>query len=327
MSRIIITGITGFVGSWLADYILENHSEVEVHGLKRWRSPMENIAHIKDRLTLHDGDLRDLSSMLTVIKEVEPDWVFHLASQSFVPYSYSVPTDTLITNVIGTAKLLEAVRISQQGRTQEDYWLDPKILICGSPEEYGQCETVMTEETPLNPVSPYAVSKVAETRLGYMYYKAYGLKTVISRAFAHEGPRRGEVFAVSVFAKQIAKIEKGIQEPVIKVGNLNSIRTYADVRDIVRAYWLLIEKGEPGEVYNIGGNETMTVGEMLKLMLSMTEIGDSVKTVVDEELLRPADVTLQIPDCSKFKKLTGWEPQIRFQQTLEDTLNYWRQRV
>lgn len=317
--RVLITGITGFVGSHLADYILEEHPEVEIFGLKRWRSTRENIEHIKHKWTLYDGDLRDLSSMLSVIGEIKPDWVFHLAAQSYVPYSYSVPADTLTTNVIGTSNLLEAVRITE---------IDPRIHICSSPEVYGEVnknDIPITEDCPLRPLSPYAVSKMAEDALGYMYYQAYGLKTIRSRAFTHTGPRRGEVFVVSSFAKQIARIEKGIQEPVLWTGNLDSVRTFCDVRDTVRAYWLLLQLGKIGEVYNIGGRETMTIRDMLNKLLKLTDALIEVK--IDENLLRPKDVTLQVPDCTKFTKLTGWEPRIPFEQTLQDTLDYWRERV
>lgn len=317
--RVLITGITGFVGSHLADHILEEHPEVEIFGLKRWRSPRENIEHIKDKLTLYDGDLRDLSSMLSVIGEVKPDWVFHLAAQSFVPTSFSSPASTLATNIIGTVNLLEAIRIAE---------VDPKVHICSSSECYGQVnqeEIPIKETCPLRPASPYAVSKLGEDMLAYMYYQAHGLRTIRSRAFTHTGPRRGEVFVVSSFAKQIAHIEKGIQEPVLWAGNLDSVRTFCDVRDIVRAYWLLLQRGEIGEVYNIGGRETMTIRDMLNKLLKLTDALIEVK--IDENLLRPKDVTLQVPDCTKFTKLTGWEPRIPFEQTLQDTLDYWRERA
>lgn len=316
--RVLISGITGFVGSHLADYVLANHPDVEIYGLKRWRSPMANIRHIEDKLHLYDGDLRDLSSILAMMREIKPDWIFHLAAQSFVPYSYSVPAETLNTNVIGTANLLEAVRITG---------IDPKIHICSSPEVYGEAareHTPIKEDCPFKPVSPYAVSKVAEDMLGYMYYEAYGLRTIRSRAFTHTGPRRGDVFVTSAFAKQIARIEKGSQEPVIRVGNLDSQRTFCDVRDTVRAYWLLLEKGKPGDVYNIAGNTTLPIRDMLNLLVSMSKC-PSARIAVDKRLLRPKDITYQIPDCSKFKYLTGWEPQISFEKTMSDLLQYWRE--
>jgi len=318
--RILITGITGFVGSHLADYILKNHTAVEIYGLKRWRSPMDNIGHIEGKISLIDGDLHDLSSMIAILRETKPDWIFHIAAQSYVPYSYTAPADTLNTNVIGTANLLEAVRIVR---------IDPRIHICSSPEVYGAVskkDVPITENCPLKPVSPYAVSKVSEDMIGYMYHQAYGLKTIRSRAFTHTGPRRGDVFVVSSFAKQVARIEKGLQEPVIKVGNLDSVRTFCDVRDTVRAYWLLLEYGQPGEVYNICGNETMTIRDMLELLLNLSTV-KGLATKLDKGLLRPKDVTLQIADCTKFKVLTGWEPEIPFDKTLRDTLDYWRERV
>lgn len=317
--RVLVTGISGFVGSYLAEYIFDNHPDVEVFGFKRWRSPMENIKHIEHKLNLIDGDLRDLTSVFTLIKEIKPDLIFHLASQSYVPVSYSTPNDTITTNVIGTVNLLEAVRLSG---------LDPMIHLCSSPEVYGEPnkeDIPITESCPFRPVSPYAVSKVSEDMLGYMYYKAYNLKIVRSRAFTHTGPRQSSVFVTSSFAKQIASIfKKGTQEPVIKVGNLDSIRTFCDVRDTVKAYWLLLQYGEPGEVYNICGNETMTIREMLDKLLFVSGMRTiKPKIEVDASLLRPKDVTLQIANDTKFRKITGWEPEINFGQTLWDIFNYW----
>ena len=320
--RVLITGITGFVGSHLADYLLAEHTQVEIFGLKRWRSPRDNIRHIEDKVTLIDGDLRDLSSLLGVLEASQPEIIFHLAAQSFVTTSYTAPTDTLESNVIGTGNLLEAVRIAGQ---------DPAIHICSSSEVYGQVtedEVPIREDCPLRPVSPYAVSKVGEDMLGYMYHQAYGLKTVRSRMFTHSGPRRGEVFVDSFFALQVARIEAGKQAPVLRVGNLDSVRTFCDVRDTVRGYWQLVTKCPPGEVYNIGGTATMTIAEMLDLLLEMKSSGTpEIAVEVDKALLRPADVTLQIPCSDKFKQATGWEPKIPYQETLRDMLDYWRDGV
>lgn len=316
--RALITGITGFVGSHLAEYILANHPDTEVFGLKRWRSPKDNIRGILGRITLRDGDLRDLSSLLAIVGDVRPDVIFHLAAQSFVPTSFTAPADTLECNVIGTTNLLEAVRITK---------LDPVIHICSSSEVYGQVgeeDLPIREECPLRPVSPYAVSKVGEDLIAYMYWRAYGLRTIRTRMFTHSGARRGEVFVDSFFARQIARIERGLQEPVLRVGNLDSVRTFADVRDTVRAYWLLTQKCPPGEVYNIGGDTTMTIREMLDLLLGMTRHPGKIEVRVDPALLRPADVTLQIPCADKFKAATGWKPEIPYRDTLLDMLNYWR---
>jgi GDP-mannose 4,6-dehydratase len=324
--KVLITGITGFVGSHLADYIVEHHPETEIFGLKRWRSPMENITRIKNKLTLFDCDLRDLSSLLYLLEEARPDVIFHLAAQSYVPTSYIAPVDTLMTNVVGTANLLEGVRLSK---------LDPVIHICSSSEVYGQVqpdEVPIKEINPFRPASPYATSKVAEDMLGWQYFTAWGLKTLRTRMFTHTGPRRGEVFVVSNFAKQIASIELGLQEPSVMVGNLDSVRTFADVRDTVRAYWLMVEKFyegkiSAGEVFNIGGTTTMTVEEMLHKLLALSPDKERISIKEDRQRIRPADVTLQIPCIDKFQSHTGWKPEISFETTLLDTLNYWRENL
>ncbi|MFC2059488.1 GDP-mannose 4,6-dehydratase [Chloroflexota bacterium] len=324
--RVLITGLTGFVGSHLADLIIDNYPETRIFGLKRWRSPLENIEHIKEKLTLYDSDLRDLSSLITLLREIDPEVIFHLAAQSYVPVSYIAPIDTLMTNVIGTANLLEAVRLAN---------IDPLLHICSSSEVYGQVkpdEVPIKETNPLRPASPYAVSKVGEDMLGLQYFIAYGLKTVRTRMFTHTGPRRGDVFVCSNFARQIASIEAGLQEPTVHVGNLDSIRTFTDVRDAVKAYWLLTRKYfegkvKAGEVYNIGGTTTMKVGEMLDKLLDISEVKGKVTISVDKARLRPADVTLQIPSTDKFKADTGWEPVIPFEQTLQDLLDYWRDKL
>lgn len=322
IEKVLITGITGFVGSHLVEYILADHPKVEIHGLVRWRSPMDNLKGIpKEGYELHYGDLRDMGGLIRILGQVKPDVIFHLAAQSFVPTSFDSPVDTLETNIIGTTNLLEAVRISK---------INPVIHICSSSEVYGQVkedEVPINESCPLRPASPYAVGKVGEDMISFQYWISHDIRTIRTRMFTHTGPRRGEVFVVSAFAKQIAMIEKGKQEPVIKVGNLDSIRTFSDVRDAVKAYWLLVNKCTPGEVYNIGGNRTMNIGEMLDILLGFSPMKKEISIEVSASLLRPSDVTLQIPDCSKFKAETGWEPEIAFEQTLEDTLNYWRENV
>lgn len=317
--RILITGITGMVGSHLADHILSEHPSAEVHGLIHWRSSLDNIHPILDRLTLHSGELRDLNSMIQVIRAAKPDWIFHLAAQSYVTASFDLPVDTLQTNVIGTVNLLDAIRIAG---------IDPKIHVCSSSEVYGQVtkeEVPIKETNPFRPASPYAVSKVGEDMIAYQYFLSYGLKTVRTRMFTHTGPRRGDVFAESAFAKQIAEVEAGIRPNPIKVGNLMSIRTFVDVRDVVRAYWLLLEKCLPGEVYNIGGDRAMTVGVMLGILKGLARC--KIQHEVDPKLLRPSDVTLQIPDTSKFWKTTGWRAGIPLETTLKDLLDYHRNRI
>lgn len=316
--RILITGITGFVGSHLAEYAL-SRGDVEVFGTVRWRSRMENIEHLLGRVHLIDCDLRDPVAVRKTLDEVRPGYIFHLAAQSYVPTSWKAPAETLITNIISELNLLEAMR---------DLDLDARVQVAGSSEEYGlvfERETPITEENPLRPLSPYAVSKVAQDMLAYQYHRSYGIYTVRTRAFNHEGPRRGYVFVTSNFAKQIAEIEKGKKEPVIEVGNLNARRDFTDVRDMVRAYWLALEKGKPGEVYNIGSGRAVTIREMLDILLSFTDREIEIRPM--PERMRPSDVELLVCDCRKFRDLTGWKPEIPLEKTLEDTLNYWRERV
>lgn len=322
INKVLITGITGFVGSHLADYVFENHPEVEIIGMTRWRSPRENIEHIADKITLVCGDLADSYSLRKILMEYRPCVIFHLAAQSYVTYSFNVPIGTLETNIIGTVNLLEMVKTLKL-----DSGYDPIIHVCSSSEVYGQVkedEVPIKETNQFRPASPYAVSKVGEDMLALQYWLSWKIKTIRTRMFTHTGARRGDVFAESTFAKQIAAIETGIQSPTIKVGNLDSIRTFLDVKDAVRAYWILVSKPCTfGDVYNIGGNVTMTIGEMLNKLIQLSTRKDT-KIEIDPSRLRPSDVTLQIPNISKFTKETGWTQTINFDKTLEDLLNYWR---
>ena len=322
INTILITGITGFVGSHLADYVLANHPKIKIIGLVRWRSPKENIKQILNKVTLCYGDLLDTFSIEKMLKEHKPDVIFHLAAQSYVDFSFIAPIATLEANIIGTGNLLE---VTKKLKIENKY--DPIVHICSSSECYGQVkenEIPIKEDNPFRPASPYAVSKVGEDMLALQYWLSWKLKIIRTRMFTHTGPRRGEVFATSTFAKQIAAIEAGQQKPVIKVGNLDSVRTFLDVRDAVKAYWIMVTKCEPGEVYNIGGLETMTIREMLQKLLKLSKI-KNIKIEVDPLRLRPSDVTLQIPSVDKFVKETGWKAQIPFDQTLKDILNYWRE--
>lgn len=317
--KALITGITGFAGSHLADYLLAEQPQVEVFGTYRWRSRRENIEGLEGRVQLHEADLRDYSSVHNLLEKTRPDAIFHLAAQSFVPSSWTAPTETLTTNITSQTNLFEAIR---------SLGLDPVVQIACSSEEYGLVhpdEVPIKETNPLRPLSPYAVSKVGQDFLGYQYFQSYGLKVVRTRGFNHTGPRRGDVFVTSNFARQIAAMEAGLQEPVLRVGNLDAVRDFTDVRDMVRAYWLAVNRGRPGEVYNIATGEGITIRELLDRLLDLTEV--EVKVEVDPERLRPSDVEILIGDSSKFRADTGWEPEIPFQQTLEDLLDYWRQRL
>jgi len=316
---VLITGVTGMVGSHLAEHLLDQHAVTEVHGLIRWRSPLDNLRAILPRITLHQGDLRDLNSLVEVLRRVRPDRIHHLAAQSYVDASFVAPADTLQCNVIGTLNLLDAIRIAG---------IEPRVHVCSSSEVYGQVqpdEVPITEDTPLRPASPYAVSKVGEDLLAYQYAQSYGMDLVRTRMFTHTGPRRGDVFAESSFAKQIAGIEANISAGPVRVGNLDSVRTLADVRDAVSAYRLLLDKCPGGEVYNIGGNETMSVGEILETLKSLARA--PIEHEVDPTRLRPSDVTLQIPSTDKFHDATGWQPKIPARQTLSDLLDYHRDRL
>lgn len=314
--RALITGITGFAGSHLAEYLLAEHPEVGVYGTYRWRSRMENVEHLRDRIHLLESDLRDFSSVLAALDRVRPDYIFHLAAQSFVPASWVAPNETLTTNIAGQTNIFEAIRVLH---------LDPVVQIACSSEQYGLVlphETPIKEDNPLRPLSSYAVSKVAQDLLGYQYFKSYGLRVVRTRGFNHTGPRRGQVFVTSNFSSQVAAIELGMQEPVIKVGNLDAIRDFTDVRDMVRAYWLAVTRAKPGEVYNIATGTGIHIREMLDQLLALSSA--RVRVEVDPERLRPSDVEILIGDSSKFRADTGWEPRIAFSKTLADLLAYWR---
>jgi len=325
--RCLITGITGMVGSHLADYLFE-HTDWDIYGMYRWRSPLDNIDHLlhninqKDRIQLLYGDLRDYISIDNVIKKVQPDYVFHLAAQSYPKTSFDAPLDTFETNIQGTARVLEVLRQNC-----------PKAIVhvCASSEVFGRVskdKLPIDEECTFHPASPYAISKVGTDLIGRFYAEAYGMMVMTTRMFTHTGPRRGDVFAESTFAKQIAMIEQELIPSVIKVGNLQSLRTFADVRDAVRAYYMLVTKNPiAGEYYNIGGTYSCTVGEMLDYLISISKIGDKIKIEVDPERMRPIDADLQVPDITKFQKHTGWKPEIKFEKTMQDLLDYWRKRV
>jgi GDPmannose 4,6-dehydratase len=326
MPRALITGITGMVGSHLADYLLEN-TDWDIWGMCRWRSPLYNVEHLLDRVNREDrlfflnGDLNDQISLLNAVKEARPDYVFHLAAQSYPQTSFRAAEDTYNTNILGTGRLLDALRF---------VGLDPVIHVCASSEVFGRVpkeKLPIDEECTFHPASPYAISKIGTDMIGRHHAEAYGQKIMTTRMFTHTGPRRGDVFAESTFAKQIAMIENGCLPPVVKVGNLESLRTYADVRDAVRAYHMLVTIDPiPGEYYNIGGTHVCKVGEMLQFLVDLSIVKD-IEVEVDPERLRPIDADLQVPDTTKFMNHTGWEPTIPFEKTMRNLLDYWRERI
>jgi len=322
MKQILVSGATGFVGSHMIDYILNNHPEIDlIVGSKRRRSDENNIKHLlhNPKVKLIDVDLEDSKSTDNIFLTFGKfDKCFHLAAQSFVKLSFDSPTETLITNIIGTLNILESIR---------KFNLECIIQIAASSEEYGeQTFSPIIESAPLNPLSPYAVSKVAQEKLAYQYHKSYKIKSVITRTFNHEGPRRGEVFVTSVFAKQIAEIEKGLKEPVIIHGNLDSYRDYTDVRDVVKAYWMATEKCAYGEPYNICSGNCIKIDDMLNFMIK-NSTKKNIKKILDESKLRPSDFTKLEGDNTKFVEATGWKPTISTEQMFLDILNYWRERV
>ena len=324
--KVLITGITGMVGSHLADYLLK-HTDWELYGLCRWRSPLDNISHLlakindKKRIFLLYGDLRDYISIDEAVKKSQPNYVFHLAAQSYPQTSFYSPLDTFETNIQGTANILEALRRNK---------LNAITHVCSSSEVFGRVskeQLPIKEDCSFHPASPYAISKVGTDLIGRYYAEAYNMTVMTTRMFTHTGPRRGDVFAESSFAKQIAMIEAQLIPPILKTGNLESLRTFADVRDAVRAYYLLVTvKPEQGAYYNIGGVYTCKVGEMLQTLISMSKVED-IRVETDPERLRPIDADLQVPDVSKFQKKTGWEPKISFETTMKDLLDYWRERI
>jgi len=326
VKRALITGITGMVGSHLLDFLLEN-TDWEVWGMLRWRSPLDNIsAHLDrinrgDRVRLVYADLRDTMSLQNAVIASKPDYVFHLAAQSYPQTSFTAPLDTLDTNVQGTERLLGALRT---------YAKDAVIHVCASSEVFGRVpkeKLPIDEECTFHPASPYAISKVGTDLIGRYYAEAYNMTVMTTRMFTHTGPRRGDVFAESTFAKQIAMIEQNKLPPKVKVGNLDSLRTWADVRDAVRAYFMLVTINPvPGAYYNIGGDFTLSVRGMLETLISYSTC-KNIEVEIDPERLRPIDADLQVPDTRKFRAHTGWAPQIPFEATMRDLLQYWRERI
>ncbi len=323
MVKNFITGINGFVAGHLARFLL-GKNEV-VYGSYRWDEDTTRIRDIKDKINMIAMDLNDLSSCIRTLEKTKPDFIFHLAAQSYVPDSYAYPLSTIYTNTIGTGNLLEAIRYLKE----KDNLFDPVVHVCSSSEVYGLVskeDIPIKETTRFNPSNPYAVGKVGTDMLALMYWTNYKIKTIRTRMFTHTGPGRTMMSAECNFARQIARIEQGKQKPVIHHGNLNSIRTWADVRDAVKAYYVLVRKCKPGEVYNIGGNVTKTIGEVLDFLLSLSSMKDKIQKFQDPELMRPYDVDLQIPDITRFKNETDWVAEIPFEETMQDLLDWWREQ-
>lgn len=333
MKKILITGITGQVGSQMAEFLLKEEEDLLVYGLMRWQEPLDNLYRLTDRINKKNrifikyGDLNDLSSLVKVLEEVNPDFIFHLAAQSFPRTSFDIPIETLETNIIGTTKLLEAVRISGNIKN------DPIIHICSSSEVYGKSKdkSVFDESSALHGASPYSISKIGTDFIGQFYAEAYDYKIYITRMGTHSGPRRSDVFFESTVAKQIALIESGLQEPKLQLGNLESVRTYQDARDAIKAYWLLAEalregKFNPGEVFNIAGEEIFHLSEIVKILCDYSKV-KNIEVVTDPERLRPLDADYQMFSCEKLKEAIDWKPEISVRQMLSDLLDHWRNEI
>lgn len=314
--RALITGAGGFVGGHLCSYLL-THTDWDVTGTVF--DPASKDQAQGPRLQLRPVDLRDSDSVTSLVEQIRPDIIFHLAAQSSVSDSFSDPWDTLENNIRSELNVLEAVRKS--GR-------ETVSLIIGSNEEYGAPrpgELPQTEQTPLRPNNPYAVSKVGQDFLGLQYYLAYDVPVVRVRPFNHTGPGQSPRFVAPAFASQIARIEAGLQEPVMKVGNLSTSRDFTDVRDIARAYYLAVTKGEPGEVYNVASGQPRSIRRLLETLLSYSDV--EIRIDRDPGRYRPVDVPVVYGSARKFRERTGWEPQITFERTLRDTLTFWRETI
>ena len=322
--RVLITGITGFVGSHMADYLLSRDKNLEVYGTRRWHlSRMDNVRHIQDGIRWVDCDLTDPVGTRAALDQVAPDRILHFAAESFVSPSWEHPHRYMSVNYNGTLNLLEALR---QVRSKA------RFLIPGSGEEYGEIhenELPIVESTVLRPVNPYAVSKVAQDLIGYVYFASYQLNVIRTRAFNHEGPRRQNVFGIPSYAYQIARVEAGHQEPVLKVGHIDDRRNFTHVHDMIEAYWLASEKCRPGELYLIGSEDAASIytfREVLETLIGMSST-NGIRYETDDRFVRPTNVPRLIADTSRFREATGWAPQIPFERILTDTLDYWRELV
>jgi GDP-4-dehydro-6-deoxy-D-mannose reductase len=314
--RVLITGIAGFVGTHLADFLLRQDPAPEVFGLIK---PKGTLPELPPSITLIEADLEDAASIERAIETVTPDRIVHLAAQSSPQLSWADPEGTFRTNVLGLLHVLEAVR--KRG-------IAPRTLVVGSAEEYGLADArhlPLREDAPLRPQSPYASSKVAQGFLALQYTLAYRLPIVRTRTFHHTGSRRGEAFAESSFARQLAEIEVGLKPPVVTVGNLDAVRDFTDVRDVLRAYWLLLERGEPGEAYNVCSGRGVRIGDLLDLLIRLT--GVDIEVRVDPQKVRRAEIPEVVGDPSKLRAATGWQADVPLERTLRFLLEGWRERI
>jgi len=318
--RVLITGVSGFAGSHLLDLLLSRAQIYELYGIVRERSSLDNIRHNLNSIKLLNCDLVNLGTVISFIKQVKPDCIYHLAGVSSVKLSWEGSLSMVNNNVVATLNVLEALRVAKYKET--------RILLACSSEEYGvvsEEDIPINEGTPLKPVSPYGVSKATIDMFGFQYFSSYGTKVIRIRAFNHTGPRREEIYALSNFAKQIAEIERGLRGPNIYVGNLNVVRDYSDVRDMVRGYELAMEHCEPGDVYNLCSSKGYKIKDLLKILIELSN--RKIKIIHDPKRMRPIDLPIIVGDNSKFSMTTSWKPQIGIERTLQDLLDYWRKQL
>jgi GDP-4-dehydro-6-deoxy-D-mannose reductase len=312
--KALITGISGFAGSHLAEFLIEKG--YEVFGTFFDKSTFSNLNGLVNKIKVYRCDIRNYDALKNVIEDVKPDEIYHLAAISFVPTSLKEPKLTFDTNLYGTLNLYQAVI---------DLEMNPMILFVGSADEYGivnENDLPIKEECPLNPMNPYSISKTSADFLSFFYFKNYSLNIIRVRPFNHIGPKQSPEFVASDFAKQIAEIEKGLREPIIKVGNLEAKRDFTDVRDMVRGYWLALDKGEPGKVYNICSERAIQIKGLLNHLLELSS--RKVEIMKDQKRMRPSDNPILQGDSSKFRRRSGWKPEILLDKTLKDILEYWR---
>lgn len=317
MKKILITGASGFVGTHLIEFLLQGENQIS--GTYLEPKSKENLSRFAGKINLTEIDLNNENKVFSLIKEKKPNFIFHLAASTSPADSFKDPKGTIINNVLIELNLLEAVRKLSM--------LDTRILIASSADIYGKVKKEnlpIKEDCPLNPTDPYAVSKIAQDFLALQYFNAYHLKAIRTRAFNHVGPGQSPNFVISAFAKKIVEIEKGIQKE-INVGNLEAKRDFTDVRDMVRAYAQIIEKGEPGEAYNIGSGYSIKIAEVLETLIKFSQ--QKIKINVDKSLFRPVDNPELLCDATKVRKTINWKPEIAFDKTLEDILNYWRRNI
>jgi len=331
MKKILITGATGQTGSYLVDYILGNYKDIEIHCTRRWRSREENIVTFRKKVIWHDCELKDFFSVHNLIREIKPEKIFVFSASSFVRSSWFYPLEYMNENISHLLNVMNSVLVINNVDLKSltvNLKYSPKIFVALSSEEYGLVKKgeVITEETPLKPISPYGVSKVAADLSAYQYHCSYGINAFRFRIFNNESPRRGHIFVTGSFVKQVALMEAGKIEPVLHVGNTGSVRDWLDSRDAVRAIWIGLNTCLPGECYNICSGVDHNIDEFIERLRELSKIDFRIK--VDENRIRPSDVTWLLGDCSKFKKVTGWKPEYDFlEDTVPEMLKYWRSRI